>query len=240
MKYAERRKELLDKIQENLKAARVADGRGAPAYDHAMAEIEVAIGLLNNLGDQEIAEAHRELTLKTEKPSLIDSILLEPEQEELLCTFVDAERQVPKNLRGKFITHQGTTPALFMHTETGIQFRGSLTDAEILAGKGLLGLSYGSRGSPLFYVKPEGIRYYKELKQTAQPAVAVEKEVRGHLSSDAFQNTYPAVFKKWAEAEALLWESDSETQFTTIGHLCREALQEFADVLIRKYSPPQC
>jgi hypothetical protein len=172
-----------------------------------------------------------------------EHILLELEQEELLCKFVEADRQVPKDLRGKFIAKTSSRVAGshcdFIHMVVrDIKISGNLTDAEILAQKGLLGLSYGSGGSFLFHLLPEAIQYYRELKQAAQPAESIEKEVRGHLSSDAFHNAYPAVLKKWAEAEALLWESDSETQFTTIGHLCREALQGFADVLIRKYNPP--
>jgi hypothetical protein len=67
MKYVERRKELQDEIQKCAKVARVASGQGAPNFDHAMAEIQVDIGLLNDLGNQEIAEAHSELTRKTEE-----------------------------------------------------------------------------------------------------------------------------------------------------------------------------
>lgn len=171
---------------------------------------------------------------------LREHIILEPEQIELLCKFVEAERQVPKGSRGKFLTINRISGAVFIynsHFATNVS--GSLTDAEILAGKGLLGLSYGSKGTPQFYVMPEGIQYYRELKQEVQPLEAVEKEIRGHLSSDEFKKLYPAAFKKWSDAEALLWESDSESQFTTIGHLCREALQEFVDALVQKYNPSE-
>jgi hypothetical protein len=124
------------------------------------------------------------------------------------------------------------------NTVGGIKITGSMTDAEILAEKGLLGLSYGSTGTPQFHVQPEAIQYYRELKQEVQPFEAVNKEVQEFLSSDGFKNSFPAAFKKWADAGALLWESDSERQFTTIGHLCRECLQEFADALVQKYDPP--
>lgn len=67
----------------------------------------------------------------------------------------------------------------------------------------------------------------------------VEKEVRGHLCSDEFKRSYESVYDKWSQAESLLWESDSDKQYTTVGHLCREALQDFADALVNKHRPPE-
>ena len=58
------------------------------------------------------------------------------------------------------------------------------------------------------------------------------------LDAEAFQSRYPAAYQKWSEAENLLWGADGEQQLTVVGHLCREAMQEFADVLIQKYRPP--
>jgi hypothetical protein len=40
------------------------------------------------------------------------------------------------------------------------------------------------------------------------------------------------------EAESIVWSDNSEQQLTVIGHLCREALQEFANTLVEKYLPP--
>jgi hypothetical protein len=45
-------------------------------------------------------------------------------------------------------------------------------------------------------------------------------------------------YQKWLQAESILWSSDSEQQLTSIGHLCREALQEFATALVDHYQPP--
>jgi hypothetical protein len=169
---------------------------------------------------------------------LLDTVLLEPEQIELLCKFIEAERDVPKGQRGKFVAlqYQGDTSDMFIYNnKVGINITGSVTDAEILAEKGLLGLSFGSDGSPQFHVRPEGLQYYRELKKASLPAETVEKEVRGHLSSDEFKRKYQVSFQKWSQTESLLWESDSEKQFTTIGHLCREVLQEFADILVNLF-----
>jgi hypothetical protein len=48
----------------------------------------------------------------------------------------------------------------------------------------------------------------------------------------------PTMRRNMQDADALLWESDSERQMTTIGHLCRESIQEFASSLVAQYQPP--
>lgn len=34
-----------------------------------------------------------------------------------------------------------------------------------------------------------------------------------------------------------MWSADSQSRLTTIGHLCREAIQEFAEALVETYKP---
>jgi hypothetical protein len=51
------------------------------------------------------------------------------------------------------------------------------------------------------------------------------------LVSGTFQDRHQAAYQKWTQAETLLWASDSQEQLTTIGHLCREAMQEFTTSL---------
>jgi hypothetical protein len=58
-----------------------------------------------------------------------------------------------------------------------------------------------------------------------------------YLDSDAFQQSYPEAHRKWAEAAELLWKSDSQRQLTMIGHLCREAMQEFGTALVDRHQP---
>jgi hypothetical protein len=55
--------------------------------------------------------------------------------------------------------------------------------------------------------------------------------VRSYFAADQFAKRYPAAHARWLEAERLLWAADAGTAFTTIGHLCREAIQETLDVL---------
>ncbi len=165
-------------------------------------------------------------------------MLLEDEQKELLAKFVEAHRNAPREARGQFIAveYLGSTQATFIHSMVqGLQFQGSLGDAHVLAQAGFLRPSWGSGRSPLFYVLPRGIEFYEEM-MTSSPAIdAVEKEIRRFLSASEFKESHSAALAKWEQSAALLWAADSAEQLTTIGHLCREALQEFAASLARQH-----
>jgi hypothetical protein len=158
-------------------------------------------------------------------------MMLEEEQEELLGRFVESHRSAPREARSYFIASEsmGSTQATFIHGRVhGLNFQGSRADAEVLADAGFLRLTFGSRGDPLFYVTPEGITRY-EARMTSSPSVAaVESRVREYLSQSDLKKAHSAALTKWEQAERLLWAADSAPQHTTIGHLCREALQEFA------------
>ena len=173
--------------------------------------------------------------------SIIQRIPLESEQKELLRQFVDADRKVPRGKERTFLALEDEmSGCTFVHlTEDGIQVRGDRTDADILVHKGLLGHSGAPKGGEHFYVMPEGVQYYRQLMQLAPPMETVESEIVRHLSSDEFGRLYRTPFEKWSDAAALLWGSDSQKQFTTIGHLCREALQIFTDMQVNKYKPSE-
>jgi hypothetical protein len=158
-------------------------------------------------------------------------MMLEEEQEELLARFVEAHRSAPRDARSHFIATEsmGSTQATFIHGRVhGVHFEGSRADAEVLADAGFLRLTFGSRGDPLFYVTPEGIARYEARMAGSSPVAAVESRIREYLSQAALKKTHSAALAKWEQAEQLLWAADSAQQFTTVGHLCREALQEFA------------
>ena len=53
-----------------------------------------------------------------------------------------------------------------------------------------------------------------------------------------FQRKYPTGYQKWSQAEKLLGQTDTEQQLTTIGHLCREAIQGFSEALVDHHKPP--
>lgn len=75
-------------------------------------------------------------------------------------------------------------------------------------------------------------------ERSGKPMEQVEDEVTKYLEAHDFQQRYPKAYAKWSEAAAKLWAGDSQNQLTTIGHLCREAVQEFATALVERFKPP--
>lgn len=109
----------------------------------------------------------------------------------------------------------------------------------MLEGERLLNVTHRQRGARLFDVSPRGFQVYEELRRHADtPLRQVEGDLTYYLASATFQQSYPEAYRKWAEAARKLWASDSEQQLTTIGHLCREAMQAFATALVDRYQPP--
>ena len=94
-----------------------------------------------------------------------------------------------------------------------------------------------NQGNPTFILTPEAFEHYAATREK-EPAVRQESELRRFLDSDVFKAEYPNAYAKWSEADVLLWQSDSERDFTTIGHKVREALQEFATEVTARYDPP--
>ena len=170
-----------------------------------------------------------------------ENILLEKEQKELLSIIVEAARNVPREQRSKFHAIGVFDATQHMLIHQGFHNREEwayLGDIEALGRAGLLALTRTDRDSILFDVTPLGFRYYEYLKQrSGQPIQRIEMQSRNYLKSVYFQQKYVTAYKKWTDAEAKLWSSDSEQQLTTIGHLCRESLQEFATSLVDQYKP---
>lgn len=169
-----------------------------------------------------------------------NGILLEPEQEELFSSIVEAVRNTPREERQKFLVIQTMDGDFLLHP--GIKkdenriYHG---DVEELGRQGLLAIGFDSRGTPNFDVTSLGFRYYEHLKRKkGEPVQRVETTMRKYLNYPGFRDKYPEAFTKWSSAEDLLWQTDTQQQLTTIGHLCREALQGFTTILVERYSPP--
>jgi hypothetical protein len=165
---------------------------------------------------------------------MFDHILLQAEQEELLITLVEAVRAVPRESRVAFYVSRASGGDHLLHPGVPTSKREIYYgDVEILAGQGLLNLGFGSHDSPHFDVTPLGFRYYEHLKESlGQPVERVEKSAIMYINADQFRSRFATAYEKWAEAEALLWRTDSNDQATTIGHLCRESMQAFATKLL--------
>lgn len=169
---------------------------------------------------------------------MVSNILLELEQKELLIALVEAARNVEREKRQKFLFIQVMGGAWIQHDGLREQLNAYEGDIQALANEGLLDVTY-NRSTWGFDVTPRGFKYYTHLKeQLGQPIQQIESSIRAFIHADSFQKKYPVVYQKWAEAEKLLWSTDSQQQLTTIGHLCREAVQEFATALVERYQPP--
>lgn len=168
-------------------------------------------------------------------------IILESEQEELLTILVEASRSLPREKRQKFWYNEtlGHLHGAIIHPALPRHTRAPKGDIEILASQGLLLLTYGSRvGTLMFDVTPVGFRYYEMLKKKHGESVErIEAAMKQYLNGEAFKTTYPMAFTKWQKAEDALWSSDSVSALTTIGHLCREAMQEFTTELVNRFAP---
>lgn len=172
---------------------------------------------------------------------MFERLVLEPEQVMLLLALVEAHRSVPSPLRMKFMTHHplgADARAVVNHPGLPDGFRAHESDLEILAREGLL-ISGSAHGTRTWAVTPSGFRYYEHVRALDGKATeAVQAVSRDYVNSEHFRTSYPEAFSKWSQAETLLWSTDSAAELTTIGHLCREALQAFATTLIAIHKPP--
>jgi hypothetical protein len=169
-----------------------------------------------------------------------NSVMLDDAQEALLIDLVEADRRVPREKRESFLAIRVMSTdfagAQILHAGWRDKERCvPIVDLEELASIGLLrSRSGGSRHDTWYSVTSAGVEQYTRIKKAqGQPIERVQRQVRGYVTSAQFQTRHAAAFKKWQEAEELLWQDDSERLFTTIGHLCREAMQEFAASLLR-------
>jgi len=172
---------------------------------------------------------------------MVNAPKLEATQEDVLCMVVEASRRVAATDRQKFYAIGSFGGTTLQHPGLGSEavpiYEG---DIETLGRMGLLFVSDRQRDVLTFDVSPRGFEVYGELKRRKGESVErIESEVRRFLDSTEFAARYPLAQKKWSQAESLLWDSNSNGDFTTIGHLTREAMQEFADALVRQICPTE-
>ncbi len=167
---------------------------------------------------------------------MLDGGLLRPEEEDLLVTLVEAERNLPAGKR---------EPFLFTRTFGGdhIRHAGLPNGGLSVAGEDVLALrdagvirSVSQGKLTVFTIAQQGILAYEAIKRGSGASVEqIQQDMVRYLDTEIFQQRYPATYRKWSEAAERLWSSDSEQQLTTIGHLCREAMQEFATALVERH-----
>jgi hypothetical protein len=172
---------------------------------------------------------------------MLEEIRLDEEQRELLFKLIEAARKIPREKRQPFSALQfaGCTQARVYHPGFANGMEAYMGDIDLLADSGLVRLSPQSKPyERRFDVTPRGFEYYRQIIElTTEPISRVEASIRAYLDSNGFKLRYPEAYNKWAEAESIVWSDNSEQQLTVIGHLCREALQEFANKLVERIQP---
>ncbi|CAG0977023.1 hypothetical protein ANRL4_01628 [Anaerolineae bacterium] len=169
------------------------------------------------------------------------NIELEPAQRELLVKLVEAARNVPTEKRQEFfsVPEIGRGGSVSHPGLIGGELEASNGDLRILLNEGLLLLLREHPYDFSFEVTPLGYKLYTQIKRRlGQPVERISTTIRSYLDAHQFRQHHPKAYAKWTDAEARLWGTDVDTQLTTIGHLCREAMQEFATELVEKYKPP--
>ena len=146
---------------------------------------------------------------------------------------VEASRSVPRNDRHPALIVESFGGTSLIHTGLAAigksAYQPYVGDARELASRGLIRLELISQSTYSAEATNEGVRYYEQMRAAkGQPVERVEIQMRNYLTADDFGRRHPASLAKWQQAESALWSTDSAREMTTIGHLCREAIQDFA------------
>jgi hypothetical protein len=154
------------------------------------------------------------------------SIYLEDEQLALFEQLLEAWRAIPRDQRIPFLYVR--TMGANIVQGNGINLEVPDGDIEALRAEGLLSFDGDS-----FTISARSVAMYQEWKEShVEPAADIENTVQRYLDSDRFRARYPEAYARWKDAAVLLWGEDSEQELSTIGHKCREAMQEFATALL--------
>jgi len=165
------------------------------------------------------------------------SIILEPEQEEMLSELAEATRRIPRERRHAWIVLQETGPTQLIMAGSPVTLAAQVQDLEVLNRAGLVSMAWTGRNYTV-YVTPVGFRYYERLRtQSAEPVAQLEREVRRLLEGEAFATRHPRALAAWRAAMAGLWSADDESTFRAIGGHCREAMQRYATDLVELLNP---
>lgn len=164
------------------------------------------------------------------------NVQLEQAQEELLATLCEASRRQPPRERQEFIAITMDNGHFIQHPQ--LLPEGHLEDFHwgdlvMLADYGFLHIvNRGRYGEFTFDVGPTGFEAWRQAQgRRGEPVDRLEEHVKRFLDGREFRQGFILAFDKWAQAEALLWSEETPRQLTTIGHLCREAMQAFAGEL---------
>ncbi|MFA6980774.1 MAG: hypothetical protein WC209_15740 [Ignavibacteriaceae bacterium] len=165
---------------------------------------------------------------------------LEMHQNVIISSIIEAHRSLPVEKRVEFFVtiDSGGTSMLHPSFLNGFQDV-SIVDLKMMDSVGYIKIDSSNSPHVNFSFNPtmKGIKYYEFMKQNYVDSFQhVDSEVIDYLYSSNFPIKYQNAFAKWKEAENLLWKAENQINYSTIGHLCRESVQEFIDVLIIQYN----
>ncbi len=217
--------------EEEIEGERLADAM--KALPKAMDSLTAAIETLERL-----ASAKARQSLHAQDAEFLQVDLLD-DQKELLTELVKAEHSVPKERRYNFIVSEMlNSPPTVIHEGLPGGLATTIGDIDSLADAGMLRKGSTSRGGVNFNITPRGFRYAAWFREkVGEPLVRVSDAVRKYIGTENFKKQYEMAYQKWTQAEAALWGEDSASQLTTIGHLCREAIQDCATALVEMHGP---
>jgi hypothetical protein len=164
----------------------------------------------------------------------------ESEQEQLLATLVEACRDVPRDERTFWLARSfGGDEILGGGLASSIEV--PVSDLEHLDRIGLVAMKWDASGtSASFSLTPAAAERYRAIQMAGAALMRqVDERTRSYLDSAEFQEACPLASQRWREAAALLWVTDASARLTTVGHKCREAMQEFATALVQRYDPSE-
>jgi hypothetical protein len=162
---------------------------------------------------------------------------LESEQDELLAILIEASRAVPRDQRHPFLFIEFFGGSKLVHDGMAAigreMYQPNRSDLDTLYERGLVRLRPSGGSGYSVDVTPEGFRYYEQMQaRRGTPMIKAVTAARDYLESESFRRRHERAAAKWEEADRLLWSADSQKADTTIGHLCREAMQLFATDLV--------
>lgn len=164
-------------------------------------------------------------------------ILLTAGQEELLFKLADKDRELNSLGKDRGIRVSNTFDGFILRIgrETIPHDPGDWVELQnkklvIFAFKNLLS------GDTTYAVSAEGIAYAQSirLKRGLGPSIAERKVL---WLTDETRQRYPDCIKLLEDAASLFWSDNRDSNLSTIGHKCREALQEFSSALYQEICP---
>lgn len=161
---------------------------------------------------------------------------LQPEQDQLLVDMIEAARKVPRPQQGWLLTPgagQAVLSGPWGERDVLSDDVYELENAELLRAT-THNYLYGNQ----YVISPAGLEHYARLRHHEGEAIERQEQgLRRFIDSDAFREAYPSAYARWAESEELLWGANSERELTTVGHKCREVMQEFATEVVARFRP---